>query len=371
MNKKKIHVLYIITKLELGGAQKVCLSLFNELQKDHNVWLLSGTEGTLVNQTKTHKQVILLDALKREVGFSEITAFIQMIKEIKKLKKKYPDLIVHTHSTKAGYLGRWAALFAGVTERIHTVHGFGFHEHQSWLGYSIAYLLELFTNVITSHYVCVSSKDVETGIRLLPFFYKKYSLIRAAIDEQRFIPAQLAKTPSEHFIFGTVACFKKQKNLFDLLHAFHYAYTKNNTLRLEIIGDGSLRSQIEQWIKNHNLTQQIKLHGWQSDVPAIMQRWHAFALSSLWEGLPCAIVEARFLKLPVIAYNVGGMNDIISHGHNGLLYKPLDKQGLAEGMLTLSQDTNLYNTLRNQQDDLKPFTTEQMIKEHTTLYQSF
>lgn len=141
MKKKEIHVLYIITKLELGGAQKVCLSLFNELQKDHNVWLLSGSEGTLVNQTKTHEQVILLDALKREVGLSEITAFMQMIQAIKKIKNKYPNLIVHTHSTKAGYLGRWAAWFAGVKQRVHTVHGFGFHEHQSLLGYTVAYLL--------------------------------------------------------------------------------------------------------------------------------------------------------------------------------------------------------------------------------------
>ncbi|NCX96784.1 MAG: glycosyltransferase, partial [Chitinophagia bacterium] len=316
------------------------------------------------------KQVILLDALKREVGFSEITAFIQMISTIKQLKKKYPNLIVHTHSTKAGYLGRWAAWFAGVKQRVHTVHGFGFHEHQSLLGYIVAYLLELLTNIITSHYVCVSSKDVATGVRVLPFFSKKYSLIRAAIDEQRFIPAQITKMPSEHFIFGTVACFKKQKNIFDLLDAFSYAYSKNQSIRLEIIGDGFLRPKIEQWIKRHNLTEHITLHGWQSQVSTIMQGWHAFVLSSLWEGLPCAVVEARFLKLPVITYNVGGISDIISHGNNGLLYNPLDKKGLAEGMLTLSQDKNLYNALHNHQEDLKPFTTAQMIKDHTTLYQS-
>lgn len=372
MNKKKeIHVLYIITKLELGGAQKVCLTLFDELQKkDCKAWLISGTQGVLVKERANKPHVILIDALKREVGFTELTAFFELVKQIRKIKKQCDHLIVHTHSTKAGYLGRWAAWFAGVSQRIHTVHGFGFHENQSRLGYAVAYFLELLTSFITTHYVCVSTKDVEVGIATLPRFGYKHSIIRAAVNDKAFIPATRCKQVSEPFIFGTVACFKEQKNIFDLLNAFASVHMHNPKTRLEIIGDGFLRPQIEQWIAQHNLTKHILLHGWQASVAPLMQTWNTFLLTSLWEGLPCAIVEARFLKLPVIAYNVGGISDVITHGENGLLYTPKDRVGLEQGMLAICQDKELLAQLSVHHEDLSSFTINSMINQHITLYQT-
>src|SRR5579872_6019108 len=108
---KKLHVLYIITKLELGGAQKVCLSLMHGLvQAGHQVSLISGNEGALVSEITSFNSVILLNSFKREVSllnlFTELKNFFLIIKQIRRLKKIYPDLIVHTHSTKAGLVGR-------------------------------------------------------------------------------------------------------------------------------------------------------------------------------------------------------------------------------------------------------------------------
>lgn len=136
MYDKKVNVLYIITKLELGGAQKVCLSLLNGVKKNGGfAGLISGQYGSLVDEVKDLDSVFLLSEFEREIGFKnsfkEIILFLKLIRIIKKNKKNYPDLIVHTHSTKAGILGRWAAFFAGVKNRIHTVHGFAFHEHQN------------------------------------------------------------------------------------------------------------------------------------------------------------------------------------------------------------------------------------------------
>lgn len=368
--KSEIYVIYIVTKLELGGAQKVCLALFDALQKHHQSWLISGTEGQLVSETKSKQNVILLNSLKREVGFSELRAFIDLVRTIKKHKSQHKNLIIHTHSTKAGYLGRWAAWFAGCKYRIHTVHGFGFHEHQSWLTYSISYLLEVITSFITTHYVCVSTKDVETGITTLPNFGYKHSIIRAAINNVLFTPAVRTSPEIDSFVFGTVSCFKEQKNLFDLLHAFSYTHMYNPHTKLEIIGDGFLRPQIEQWIEQHNLQHAIILHGWKQNVAPLMRSWHVFLLSSLWEGLPCAIVEARFLKLPVIAYNVGGISDIINHGENGLLCKPKDKDTLGKSMLSLANDKHLYEKLSSHKEDLYEFTMTAMVEEHISLYRS-
>lgn len=376
--KEELHVVYIITKLECGGAQKVCLSLFNELPKSGVVTkLISGTEGILIDNIKKSEHVILLNQLKREVTllyllWNEILCFIHLVKQLKRLKKKYPTLIVHTHSTKAGLLGRWAALGAGIKIRIHTVHGYGFHQHQYKIIWLLLYVVELITSFITTHYICVSSADIRTGITLLPYFKNRHSLIRAAVDWDTFyIPAQKATSfPSDKaiFVFGSISCFKRQKNLIDLFQAFAHVHKQNPHTRLEVIGDGTLRPELEAWIGNHTMNQAIILHGWQQSVVPFMMHWHAFTLSSLWEGLPCAIVEARLLQLPVLCYDTGGIQDIIAHGKNGFLYKQGDWQQLAQGMLSIIQQQNIYTQLQQHKDNLTTFNNKQMIKQHIKLY---
>jgi glycosyltransferase involved in cell wall biosynthesis len=376
MKKKELQVLYILTKLELGGAQKVCLSLYHELIKHGNrALLVSGNDGALINKLPKNDSIILLENFKREVslfGFwREIKNFFQLIRLLKQKKNEYSYLIVHTHSTKAGILGRWAAYLAGIRTRIHTVHGFGFHPYQNILGWFINYSLEFLTSFITTHYICVSSYDVKIGLRLLPNFAKKNSIIRASVDDEKFLPAQKTSLEKKHFIFGTISCFKKQKNLFDLLQAFKYSHQKNPHIKLEVIGDGHLRANLEKWIKENNLEQHVKLLGWQENVSAYMNSWDAFVLSSLWEGLPCAIIEARLLKLPVISYDTGGIHDVIMHQENGLLIKPKKWIDLAESMITVSSDKNLYQKLKNYQDNLHDFYLNTMITKHIKLYKSF
>lgn len=378
MKKKEIQVLYIITKLELGGAQKICLSLFEQLQSlGHASFLISGNQGTLAKTDTKKNNIILLDTFKREVSvrtvLTEIKTFFFLIAHIRKLKKKHPHLIVHTHSTKAGLLGRWTAFFARVPTRIHTVHGFGFHPYQTKIGWWVNYVLELLTSFITTHYICVSSFDVKTGIRLLPRFAQKHSIIRAAVDQQRFIPAQRCeiKTTDTPFVFGTISCFKKQKNLFDLLEAFKHCKQQNPQVKLEVIGDGHLRADLEQWIEKNNLKESIILHGWQHNVSAYLNCWDTFVLSSLWEGLPCAIIEARLSQLPVISYDTGGIHDVIYHGENGLLCKSKQIGTLAKHMLNLSTNQTLIYKLQNYSDDLSDFNQSAMIKQHIELYRSF
>lgn len=372
MNQPKPHVLYIITKLELGGAQKICLSLFNNL--DAQTFLISGPDGALVNSVKENPRVFLFKSFTREVrikGFiNEIKNFISLIRHIALLKAQYPHLIVHTHSTKAGLIGRWAAFFAGISYRIHTVHGFAFHEHQNKIAWCIIYFFEWITSFITTHFICVSHADIKLGITLFPRFTQKHSLIRAAVSSYFYTPARKTLFPNhtDTFIFGSIACFKPQKNIFDLLQAFKRVHNKNPHTRLEIIGDGIQRIAIENWIKHHHLDKVITLHGWQQSVLPIMLTWHCFVLSSLWEGLPCAVVEARLLKLPVITYDTGGISDVIQDGKNGFLIPQKQWEQLAHAMLKVSQTPQLHDQLQNYADNLEEFNEQVMLKQHYDLY---
>jgi glycosyltransferase involved in cell wall biosynthesis len=378
MKHQQLHVVYIITKLELGGAQKVCLSLLNGLiQQKQCAMLITGTQGPLLADAQQHT-VFMLNDLTREIGITgmvkEIRCFFRLIRILRTLKKQYPHIIAHTHSTKAGILGRWAAWFAGITTRIHTIHGFAFHRFQPRYIRYIIQLTEWFTSLITTHFICVSSEDVKTGISYLQHFEQKHSIIRAAPDCQQFyIPARRLihfPTPPQLFIFGTVSCFKKQKNIFDLLRAFAYVHAHNPLTRLEIIGDGALREEIKEHIDAYKLTGAIILHGWQQQVAPIMATWHAFTLTSLWEGLPCAIIEARLLKLPVLSYCTGGIQDVIAHEHNGLLSKQKDWLTMAQAMLKVSQEPHLHEKLSIYKDDLRDFHTNRMITKHIKLYRA-
>jgi len=384
--KEQTAVVYIITKLELGGAQKVCLALFNGVESpEYQTHLITSAVGTLVPQVQNNPHAHLTPTMRREVSIfgivTEIRNFFALVKQLRTLKKEYSNVIVHTHSTKAGIVGRWAAWFAGIKNSIHTVHGFAFHNFQSWLTWTALYIPELITSFITTKFIFVSQADAKTASRLFPQIRKKETLIRAAIDDHHFTETHkqmvTQKMHNQPFIIGTISCFKPQKNLLDLLKAFEHAYRQDYNIRLEIIGDGQQRPALEAFIAHHKIEKVVTLHGWQLDVAPIMKQWHVFALSSLWEGLPCAIIEARLLKLPIISYRIGGISEVIHHGVNGLLYdatnsasKRTNWQKISEAMLMLAHDPTLYATLAQYPDNLQNFTREDMIKKHTELYRN-
>jgi glycosyltransferase involved in cell wall biosynthesis len=152
------------------------------------------------------------------------------------------------------------------------------------------------------------------------------------------------------------------------LQAFKTINNQYPHTRLEIIGDGHLRNALETWIEHHHLQTAVTLLGWQDDVAPYMKQWDCFVLTSLWEGLPCAIIEARLLKIPVISYNTGGIKDVIFHGQNGLLIPQKDIERMVDAMVRLIHDESLYNAFVAYNDDLSEFDTSAMIKNHTDLY---
>lgn len=381
MYTDKVSILYIITKLELGGAQKVCLSLLNGVKENGGfAALASGTDGPLVKDVQNLDSIFLLKRFKREIGLNnilnEIFLFLDLIRVIKKIKKQHPNLIVHTHSTKAGILGRWAAFFSGIKKRVHTVHGFGFHSNQNKFLWLLIYISEFVTAFITTKFVCVSKHDIKIGSRSLPFFKNRNNIIRAAVEYDNFyVPAKSAKNfDSDKFILGTVSCFKPQKNLIDLLRAFKKLLLdlpeKKNDLLLQIVGDGQLRPQIEQFISENGLTENVELLGWQNNVASWVKTWDLFVMSSLWEGLPCAIVEARLAKLPVVAYNISGIPEVIFDNKNGFLVDVGDWFNLSEKIKFFVQNSAFHFQFSNYQDSLVEFHSDSMVKQHIDFYKS-
>jgi len=178
---------------------------------------------------------------------------------------------------------------------------------------------------------------------------------------------------ADTFIFGTVSCFKPQKNLLDLLKAFKHMHDQlslanQERVLLQLVGDGVQRPLIEQWIKENNMQNTIDLLGWQSDVAQWMKSWNVFMMSSLWEGLPCAIIEARLCNLPVISYKISGVPEVIKNKQNGFLVKTGKWKLLGNRMKEIFENPELLQKMSNYNDNLTDFKDMVMIEKHAKLY---
>ncbi|MDR1695465.1 MAG: glycosyltransferase family 4 protein [Endomicrobium sp.] len=338
-----LKVCYIITKLELGGAQKLALYTAEHLDKTKfENFVISGKGGILDKEASEKFRLLQIENLVREVSpFKDLKALFEILRI---LKKEKPD-IVHTHSSKAGILGRIAAKLAGVKTIIHTIHGYGFNETQSrFVKHFYAYI-EKICAFITDKLIAVSKEDIKKGLRYKIAKEDKFVLIRAGIDTRfykNFIPdpefkKSLSAAPGTKIV-TTIGPFKPQKNLKDFIKAAEIVCESVKNVVFPIAGDGEQRAELESLISALNLKDKVILLGWRKDIADILYASDIFVMTSLWEGLPCTILEAMCCSKPVIANAVDGVKEIIEENKTGFKTNPYDFKGTAEKIIFLLQN---------------------------------
>jgi len=348
----KRKIIHVITKLELGGAQKVVLTTLERLPRDqYDVALITGPDGLLVERA-THIEglnCVWMPSLVREIRpVQDLQALIGLYKVFRREK---PD-IVHTHSSKAGILGRWAAKLAGVPFIFHTVHGFAFHDFQRPAVKGMYVWLERITTKITTKLVMVSYANAEKGERNGIFKRRHWILCRAAISVQDFMQSdprrrKLAEwgVPTDRLVVGMIACLKPQKSPLDFVEVAARILKQNNQVHFVLAGDGELRPEVEKRIAEHGIGDRFTLLGWQTDMPEVYRNLDIVVLTSLWEGLPCVFSEAMAGGLPVVATNVDGAREAIIHGENGFLHEPRDIDGIASSVSKLLNNHELRQAM--------------------------
>jgi len=238
--------------------------------------------------------------------------------------------IVHTHSSKAGILGRIAAKIARVPIIVHTVHGWSFHNRMNPILRRFYIFLEKLCVRFTAAMIVVSDQDLDKGLQAGIGQAKQYHLIRSAIplDEFDLIRTNKAKIKSELGlppnapILGNVGRFSPQKNPLDWLRVVRIVADQIPACRFLLVGDGPMRSEVEGLISEFGLTDRCVLTGLRRDVPQLMAAMDVFLLTSLWEGLPRVIPQAMSLGLPVIANRADGTVEAIESGVTGYLCDP-------------------------------------------------
>jgi glycosyltransferase involved in cell wall biosynthesis len=291
---------------------------------------------------------------------------------------------VHTNSSKAGILGRAAAYFykrrspwsliKKYPKIIHTVHGFSFNDRQNFLTRTFYILLERFFADKSDVLVFVSIADLQAALKLKIVSEEKCRLIRAGVelktkeDFKDFDRAAKIKSlgiNENAKIILSVANLKPQKNPLDMVRAAKIVCAQIPNAVFLYLGTGNLELRTKKLIEEYNLQDNFKLLGHRDDTAELLATADVFALSSLWEGLPMALVEALSMQVPAVCYDSGGISEVLKDGKNGFLIERGNFKALAEGIIKILKGELLF-----MQDEtrLKEFDIKQMLQEQQELY---
>jgi glycosyltransferase involved in cell wall biosynthesis len=375
-----MHVVcHVITKLELGGAQEVAKRVVSSLdRRQFRPVLLAGPGGLLTEEAHGLEgvEVRLIPSLLREIRpLQDLRALWELVGTFRRLRPK----IVHTHSSKAGILGRLAAWLAGVPCILHTIHGYGITPAQPFWQQRALIALEWMVGRITTHWIAVSQADRRQGIDWGLFTASKVSVVRPGIDPTAFaariemperdrLRAMLGVGP-DHLLVGTVSCLKPQKSPEDFVRVAALVCERVGAAKWVLVGDGALRPQIEALIQARGLQERVTLLGWRRDVAALMKAFDVFVLTSQWEGLPCALLEARASRIPIVATRVGGAAEAIVEGIQGTLCPAGDVRAMADRVCQILEDERFRADLRTGTHELpEEFTIQETVKQYQSLY---
>ncbi len=371
----RIKVLHVITKLELGGAQRFTLYTIDSLNRElFEPFLLSGKGGILDEKVLGRSHTYLIEKLVREISpLKDIKA----LKEIRDVIRKIKPHIIHTHSSKAGILGRWAGYLEKVPVIIHTVHGFGFSPFHPFLKRSAFCSAEKVTARITDKIFFVSKEDMKYAILNKITTPEKSSIVRSIVPFENFIRNSRMKEklrkkfslPSDAIIIGGVFPFKPQKDPLGFIEIARLSLKKEKNLFFAIAGDGELKEKIVRKIKKYKIESKVRLYGWVENIDEFIPALDYMLFSSLWEGLPQSAIQALAGKVQIISTNVNGLKEVVFDGETGYKFSPQDYKMGAEKLLFIMKNPikqEIFEKRRKQV--LEEFSPEKQIKLHEKIY---
>ena len=349
-----MHVAHVITRMIIGGAQQNTLFTCEDQHRDFGdeVTLITGPaigpEGSLMDRAReVGFQIIEIPELRRSIyPLMDWISYRRLIETFRELR---PD-IVHTHSSKAGIIGRYAAAKAGLPA-VHTIHGASFHRGQSALAFNVYCQLERWaarkTDVFLS--VCDSLTDqyVEAGIAPRDRFTTAYS----GMDVDPFLnPArsrdevrkQLGLQPDQIAVAKVARLFHLKGHKF-LIEAARTVIDRCPNVRFVLIGDGILREQFEQRISELGLSEHFILTGLvpPEQIPELVNAAEIVAHTSEWEGLARVLPQALISGKPVVSYDVDGAREVVIPGETGYLLPVEEIIGVADAICELAESPEL------------------------------
>jgi len=349
-----MRVTHIITRLVIGGAQENTLATVAGLRQKPGLELklisgpTTGPEGSLENEAKQVSGLLtIVPELVRPVH--PLKDYIALGKLEKILREQKPD-IVHTHSGKAGILGRLAAGRAGIPIIIHHIHGPSFGNFQSAPANWLFTAAEKYAGRVTTHFFC--SADAMTKLYLAAGIGNPsmYTRIFSGFDLEPFINAtndpalrRRLGLAEDHFVIGKVGRLFRLKGHADLISAFAKILPQIPHARLLLVGDGLLRSELENQARGLGVWDKVIFTGLvpPGEVAKYMGVMDCLAHLSYREALSRALPQALAAAKPVIAYDFDGADEVCLENQTGFVVRTGDTGAVAERLLQFAGDVGL------------------------------
>jgi glycosyltransferase involved in cell wall biosynthesis len=378
-----MRVIHVITRLIIGGAQEntvaTVLGLQNQagLQIDLISGPTCGPEGSLEPSFPAEPKLLtILPSLVRPVHPARDW---QAFRQLRGIFEHARPRIVHTHSGKAGVLGRLAAHQAGVPIIIHTIHGPSFGLFQGAAANWLFRAAERQAGQATTHFISVSDAMTRQYLAAGIGRPEQYTRIFSGFDLNPFLAArndaELRRQwgiASEEFVVGKIARLVRLKGHDDLLAAAPLVLQGNPRTKFLLLGDGILRSQLESKARAQGLADKIIFVGMvpPGELPKYVGIMDAVVHLSRREGLPRALPQALAACRPIVAYDCDGANEVCFPGRTGFLIQPGESAALAERLVELAGDAKLRERLGQNGRDFvrRHFAVETMVAEIASLY---
>ena len=380
-----VRVLHIITRLIVGGAQENTLLSVEGLDRleEYEVVLVTGVdngpEGDLLERARRTTRLVIVPELGRRINpLSDVAAFFKLYRLIR--RGRYH--IVHTHSSKAGVLGRLAARLAGTPIIVHTLHSLVFHDYQPWLVNRLWWAVKKLCAPLTDHFISVSSVISQKAIAAGIARPEKFTTIYSGMELDWFLdskvdPAAVRREfaiPANAPVVGKIARLFSLKGHDQLLDAAPEVVRRHPDVRFFLIGDGLLYEHLRSRAREAGILDNFVFAGLipRERIPEMIAVMDVVVHTSLREGLARVLPQALAMGKPCVSFDIDGAPEVVIPGETGYLVRPGDARGLADAISELLANPQLRARMgesgRRRVDPA--FRAETMVEQIGLVYQS-
>jgi len=309
-----MHVLHVIESLEFGGAEKVVVHLANSFSKKYKISVcVTKRQGELINDLNDDIDVYFLDTGEGNN--------LDLPKKLIKLINDENVDVVHSHNWGLYIESAIAVLLTKKVKLVYTIHGhYTLYSPglKSNIKIALRHLLEKIASYKTHKLIPVSDSIKEYIKKDIKISESKLLTIPNGISGLD-INLKKDRTNASNIKFITVGRIAKVKNHEMLLKAFHISLKKFNNIHLTIVGDGPELNNLKQLSKHLNISDHVEFTGFRNDIDKILANHDVFLMSSDYEGVSIAVLEAMSLAMPVIATDVGGNSQLVLNKVTGFI----------------------------------------------------
>ena len=384
MDSKPIRVLHIITRMIVGGAQEnTLLSVIGlDAMPEYEVTLMSGIdkgrEGELLSMARENTHLIVVPEMGRSINpFSDLIAFGKIYRLIK--KGRYH--IVHTHSSKAGVLGRIAAWLAGTPIIVHTLHSLVFHDYQPWFINKSWRGIKKLCAPITDFFISVSEIIVQKAIKAGVDKPEKFRTIYSGMELDWFLNANFDSKkvrrefgiPEDAPVVGKIARLFPLKGHDQLMDAAPEIVRRVPNVRFFLIGDGILYEHLQERARGYGILENFVFAGLidRQRIPEMISAMDVVVHTSLREGLARVLPQSLAMGKPCVSFDIDGAPEVVINDKTGYLVETYDNERLADSISRLLENPQLRKEMgENGRRHVDPaFRTETMVREIAEVYE--